>query len=708
MKKKNNKNTETSNSKISNAFNIKRIIGFRFKLIVGFLVPVVLIVIVGFVSYRRSKLTIIKNYEETTQGNVDNSSLYFSLLMKDIEAKSSQIANNNDLIYYYARYGTYSIAEANTFYKNIKSIMSNIVQSSDGIYNAYAFGKEGVPISTLTKEPSPDIYKYFINSEDAERWEDAAVLSGGRKSAWLGYHNSLDSETGASPEYYAASFIRTFSKGEGYVVIDLLKTEVEEVLKNTISNDHGLAVFITADGRETMVTGKKVDIDKEGQMLNVFDREFYKNAIAGEKHSGLDYINYQGKSSLFVYAKIGNTGAVICTIIPESDIFASLNTIRTTTILMVFVACIIAISVGMFFTTDIGKIIKMFSMAFQQAAGGNLKQRINSTRKDEFGLLALDMDRMLEKIQKLVGDMTTFSYKVSGAAENVSGASSEILDAVNGIYDITKLMGQGINEQRLDIEQSYSQLSGFAKQINDAYDGTKLVNELADSTQLTVRNGKSIINELIKQVTSTAEITEEIINDIKELRIQSKNIGTVIETINEIASTTELLSLNASIEAARSSSDGRGFAVIASEIRKLAEQSMNSVKSIENMIISIQKMTEKTSSLADRAKYMLGTQAMSLNNTVDLFSDVDCHMADLMDKMNRITENMHTITISKDSILDSIRNIAAVAEETVAAAEDVETTVGRQVSSVETLDLQSGNLMNNATELKKATERFII
>jgi len=702
------KNTEKSKSNVSNTLKNKRIIGFRSKLIVGFLVPAVLIIVVGFVLYGISKITIIKNYEETTQGNVDNSSLYFSLLMKDIEAKSSQIANNNDLIYYYARYGTYSIAEANTFYKNIKSIMSNIVQSSDGIYNAYAFGKEGVPVSTLTKEPSPNIYQNFIKSEDAVRWEDAAVSSGGRKSAWLGYHSSLDAETGASPEYYAASFIRTFSKGEGYIAIDLLKTEVEEVLKNTISNEHGLAVFITADGRETMVTGEKLDIDQTAYMVHVSDQDFYKNAVAGENHNGFDYVDYQGKPSLFVYSKIGNTGAVICTIIPESDILGRLNTIRTTTILMVLAACIIAILVGMFFTRDIGKIIKMFSMAFQHAAVGNLKQRINSSRKDEFGLLALDMDRMLEKIQKLVGDMACFSYKVSAAAENVSFASSEILDAVNGIYDITKLMGQGINEQRTDIEKSYSQLTGFAKQINDAYDGTKLVNELADNTQKTVRNGKNIINELIKQVTSTAEITEEIIRDIKELRIQSKNIGTVIETINEIASTTELLSLNASIEAARSSDGGRGFAVIAFEIRKLAEQSMSSVKSIENMIVSIQKMTEKTSSLADRAKDMLGTQTKSLNNTVDLFSDVDCHMAYLMDKMNRIMENMHTITISKEKILDSIRNIAAVSEETVAAAEDVESTVGRQVSSVETLDLQSKNLMDNATELKQATERFII
>ena len=230
---------------------------------------------------------------------------------------------------------------------------------------------------------------------------------------------------------------------------------------------------------------------------------------------------------------------------------------------------------------------------------------MNTTRKDEFGNLANDLDKMMESMQRLVSDMANFSNRVTNAAVNVSVASSEILDAVNGIYDITKLMEQGINDQRQDIEKSYAQMSNFAEQINEAYEDTRVVDELADNTQVTVKNGKDTVNELMKQVTSTAEITQNIIADIKQLQEHSKNIGTVVETINDIASTTELLSLNASIEAVRSGDAGRGFAVIAAEIRKLAEQSMNSVKSIEHMIVSIQNMTKKTSTLADTANDML-------------------------------------------------------------------------------------------------------
>ncbi len=685
----------------------KGILGFRIKLIMGFLVPVVLIIIVGIVSYNRSKSTIIKNYEEATLGNMENSSLYFNLMMKDIESKSSQIANNNDLIYYHTYYGKYSDVELNTYYTNLKNSIDNINQNTDGIYNIYVFGKEGVPFSTLRKEPKTDTYQTFQASENMAKWEEVATTTGGRKAAWIGYHDSIDEGLGASQEFYAASYVRTFAKGEGNIIIDLNITEVELALQNSISNDNAIAVFITTDGRETVVSGKGIS-QKGNELPNVSKQNFYLSARTGEPNSGYEYISYKGEDSLFVYSKIGNTGAMVYSIIPKADIFGNLSMIKTAIAIIVVIACIIAILIGLYFTNDISKIIDKFSKSFQQIANGNLKLRMNTTRQDEFGDLARDMDRMLENIQGLVSDMASFSSKVTDAALNVSGASSEILDAVNGIYDITKLMDQGINDQRQDIENSYSQMSNFAEQINEAYDDTRVVDELADNTQTTVGNGKDIVNELMKQVTSTADLTGEIIADIKQLQEQSKNIGTVVETINEIASTTELLSLNASIEAVRSGDAGRGFAVIASEIRKLAEQSMNSVKSIEHMIVSIQNMTKKTSTLADRANEMLKTQADSLNNTVDLFGDVDSHMINLMDKMNHIMENMQAIMVSKDGILDLIRNIAAVSEETVASSEDVASTVARQVTSVETLESQSNNLKDQAVELVYAIDKFII
>ena len=91
-----------------------------------------------------------------------------------------------------------------------------------------------------------------------------------------------------------------------------------------------------------------------------------------------------------------------------------------------------------------------------------------------------------------------------------------------------------------------------------------------------------------------------------------------------------------------------------------------------------------------------------------MFADIESHMINLMDKINNIMQNMQDIMVTKDGILDLIRNIAAVSEETVASSEDVASTVGRQVTSVETLEKQSNNLKDQALELKHAIDKFVI
>ena len=153
-------------------------------------------------------------------------------------------------------------------------------------------------------------------------------------------------------------------------------------------------------------------------------------------------------------------------------------------------------------------------------------------------------------------------------------------------------MEEGINAQVNDTEKSHAEKTNFADQIGDACVDTEQVGMVADETQEIVSNGKSIVNDLMEQSDSTSKITKVIIKDIEELEKQSRDIGSIVETINHIASTTNLLSLNASIEAARAGEAGRGFAVVAEEVRKLAEQSVQAVRGIEQIIKSIQQKLE--------------------------------------------------------------------------------------------------------------------
>lgn len=675
----------------------------RFKLVVAFAVPVLFLLILGIYSYQSSKGTIVGNYKNSAKVSIENSSLYVNLLMDDIETRASQLAGETSFLSYYATYDTLKVSDASELYDESKDKMVGLKNSSVGIYSIYAFGSKGTPMTTMDKSIPDGIYKDFNTSEEIAKWKSLATMTGGATSAWIGNHPTLDNAASASTDYYAASYVRTI-KGDGYIVVDLVRDKIENLLEKDLVSKNSMTIFVTADGRETIVSKKSTDNLKS----IVAGQSFYKKAVSDKKDSNIMNVKYNGKDYVFVYSKIGSTGSMICTMIPKSDIMAKLNGTRIITFLMVIISCLVAFFIGLILATDIAKVLSRFSKTFKQVSAGDFTIRINTKRKDEFGLLALDTDDMINKIQELVADMANFGHNVSNAATKVSGASQEILSSVNEVSETVNVMNQGVSEQAKDTEKSFLQMTDFAGQIGEASNGFLTVGQVADKTQRTVSGGKDIIDKLMQQVTATSEVTSVIIKDIDELQVQSKNIGSVVETINSIASTTNLLSLNASIEAARAGDAGRGFAVVADQIRSLAEQSVESVKRIEKIIKTIQQKTQVTVASAKNAEQLLGSQTDALNNTVQVFTDVDQHMLNLMEKINQIMKNMETISVSKDDVLDAIKNIAAVTEETLASSEVVSTNINTQITAVETLNVQAEEMADKAKDLEEAINRFKI
>ena len=144
----------------------------------------------------------------------------------------------------------------------------------------------------------------------------------------------------------------------------------------------------------------------------------------------------------------------------------------------------------------------------------------------------------------------------------------------------------------IDTDNGYHQIEAFAESINAITNKAEVIGNVAKSTKTIVEEGTTVVADLKVQSLSTAELTGTIITDIRELQSKSADIGSVIETINGIAKQTNMLSLNASIEAARAGAAGRGFAVVAKEVGNLAAQSTSSSKDIADTVHEVHDFVE--------------------------------------------------------------------------------------------------------------------
>ena len=251
-------------------------------------------------------------------------------------------------------------------------------------------------------------------------------------------------------------------------------------------------------------------------------------------------------------------------------------------------------------------------------------------------------------------------------------------------------------------------MDNLSEKINIVSENSEHIAKIADETNSIVESGMDSITELRSNVESTTQITTQVIREINALKESSMAIGRIIDAINEIADQTNLLSLNASIEAARAGEAGRGFSVVADEIRKLADQSVASVNEIRAIVDDINTKTNDTVNIAKKAEDVVEVQGRSLSNAEQVFNQIQSKFDLLINDLDEITSGISIIADAKSQTIDSIQSISAVSQQTAAASEEVTETANRQLEQVEKLNTAASDLNDNSAELSEAINIFKI
>ena len=214
--------------------------------------------------------------------------------------------------------------------------------------------------------------------------------------------------------------------------------------------------------------------------------------------------------------------------------------------------------------------------------------------------------------------------------------------------------------------------------------------------------------ELQEKAYETTTITGQVISNIEKLNDQTKSIGTIIDTIADIAEETTLLSVNASIEAARAGEAGRGFQVVADSIKKLADQSVGAADQIRTIVENIDKETKGVVDKASLAGEIIQRQADVVTETKVSFDAMSVEVSRLLEKVNLIIDSMEKIQEVKDSSVDKMQNISVVTEEAVASVSTITGRTQEQVTIVDELLGLSRKLAEQVQHLDDSMNRFNI
>lgn len=672
--------------------NVKNFTTIRFKLIISFMVPIAFIIALGVISYQKSATSIIESYENATVQSVDMAGKYMRFGIEAVEATAVQYMGDDTISKYFLNMYKDDDMEYNNKQRTISTLIKAKKGTDEFIENIYFVSDQVDSITTKTKRYS-DVYNGFVKTELGQY-----LNSNRTKHSWIGQDEYLDQALAAPATDYSLRLVRNFTSANGLLVIDVSADVVKAILEDLQYDEAQIVGVVTKDGKEVLLE------DSENKYF--YDQTFYTDAIASGKDSGLSYIDYNKQSYLFIYSNIGETGAMVCALIPKAAITKQADSIKQVTVIVTIIACLAAVAIGMFMSIGIDKTIKGIIISLKKAAQGDLTVKFNYKKKDEFSILITEIQNTFSNMKGLIQQVKDLSGGVSSSSEDVSKTSEQFLQSTREISTAVSEIEQGINQQARDAEECLVQMDELSKKIILVNNNAKEITQIADNAKTSIKEGTVVTQNLNQQTKSTTAITTNIIEEIEKLADKSMTIDKIINVINEIANQTNLLSLNASIEAARAGEYGKGFAVVASEIRKLAEQSQNSVNDIKTIIGSIQEDTIGVVKIAKSAEEVLQQQENAVKETTDSYQDINDNVENLMVHLQYIRESVDNIEEARMSTLGAIESISAVLEEIAASSNTVSQTSDLQLATVDELNSSASNLHGDAEHLVDAVSAF--
>lgn len=502
----------------------------------------------------------------------------------------------------------------------------------------------------------------------------------------VGFTNAYTNESGV-PIISVCGTLRTDSNDVRVIAMDLSLDKISVYVNSFVKMENAEAFLVNANDNTILASRDKTMISKQ---MDTLDSSFMREIADKISQREMNLMEIDG--NITVFQEIFGTDWVLVSYVPAATVYRDLNGIRNIMILF-GVASILAL------TVLIERIIHVvihpvqgLTEVIRNMTGGNFTPYKAVGSSDEIGIMSRCVEQFIVTMRGMLASIDSVSHILHDQADNSKKVSGRMFDA-------SKKQNQSMKDLNLTVEQLSVSVNEIAKSATTLASLVAETKEDGDGMNGRMKETVSISQKGKEVMQGVDTAMQRIDNSVRQLQRAIDQVGNasgeitnITRVIGDIADETNLLSLNASIEAARAGAAGKGFTVVALEIGKLAQTSMDSVKHIDNLVLEIQALIGDVIEQANGSVENINSSSALIGNAVITYDTIFENIAVVGELAQQMIQKV-------EQVEDVARNVAAISEEQAASSQEI-------LSSSDILVEQADGLMTNSEIVAKESEEL--
>ncbi|MCX7772629.1 MAG: methyl-accepting chemotaxis protein, partial [Clostridia bacterium] len=411
---------------------------------------------------------------------------------------------------------------------------------------------------------------------------------------------------------------------------------------------------------------------------------------------------------LVTFSPIQETNWYMVITVPFSYLNSDSNAIGGSILIIGLLCFVLTIGLSFAIARSISVPSKKLVSLMKEAKNGNLRVAEKDDAKDEIGEVVTNFNEMIQQIALLISQVSHAAQDVVKSAEYIEASAGKTHEVSESMATALQEVAKGTSAQAGDISKGLSYMIGLSNGINRVEEDMRSASSLVSNTKQISSGGFDAIKSLNDRAMETNVVSDRIIKLIMELNQDMNKIEGMIKAIFAVAEQTNLLALNAAIEAARAGEAGKGFAVVADEVKKLAEQSRNASIMINNIITGVHQKSELAAKAASEASNIIDYQMQAVTQTDNAFRTIFSSMEEVIRSIQNVGQSVDDIMSSKGKTVETFENISSVAQQSAATTEQVSASTVEQIQQARNMALYAKDLKQMAYQLNNAISSFKI